>query len=92
MTAPVVVRIFHEFVGGDGHRRGKGLQLIAEGLTRDGIPCPSAYDAARNRHRSGVAWAGSAVRAILLAPRYTADRSGTGSTSRKNCSMSTTSP
>jgi site-specific DNA recombinase len=71
VTAPVVVRIFHEFVGGDGRRRGKGLHLIAEGLTRDGIPCPSAYDAARNRHRSGVAWAGSAVRAILLNPRYT---------------------
>jgi site-specific DNA recombinase len=44
---------------------------IAERLTRDGIPCPSAHDRARNRHRCGLAWSKSAVRAILANPRYT---------------------
>lgn len=64
-TAPIVGRIFWEFL------HGQGLYLIAEGLTKEGIPCPSAYDRARNRHRSGIAWSKSAVRAILLNPRYT---------------------
>ncbi|MGR6998363.1 recombinase family protein [Yinghuangia aomiensis] len=44
---------------------------IAEVLTAESIPCPSAYDRARNRHRCGPAWAKSAVRAILKNPRYT---------------------
>jgi hypothetical protein len=44
---------------------------IAEQLTRDGIPCPSAHDRARNQHRCGLAWSKSAVRAILANPRYT---------------------
>ncbi|GAA0917755.1 recombinase family protein [Nonomuraea longicatena] len=65
VTAPNVARIFAEFV------QGQGLYLIAEGLTKEGVPCPSAYDRARNRHRSGLAWSKSAVRAILLNPRYT---------------------
>jgi site-specific DNA recombinase len=65
VTAPVVARIFQEFVSGHG------FYAIAEGLTRDGIPSPSAYERARNRHRSGRAWSKSAVRAILLNPRYT---------------------
>ncbi len=67
VAAPVVQRIFHEFLGG------KGLYAIAEGLTRDGILSPSAHDPARNRHRqgSGGAWSKLAVRAILQNPRYT---------------------
>lgn len=65
LAAPVVRRIFEEYA------RGKGLYAIAEELTRDGIPCPSAHDRARNPHRSGEAWSKSAVRAILLNPRYT---------------------
>ena len=65
VVAAVVRRIFAEFLAG------KGLGAIAEGLTRDGIPSPSAYDRRRNRHRSGIAWAKSAVRAILKNPRYT---------------------
>ena len=65
VTAPVVVRIFEEYVAG------KGIYAIAEGLTRDGIPCPSAYDPRRNPHRDGRAWSKSAVRAILENPRYT---------------------
>jgi DNA invertase Pin-like site-specific DNA recombinase len=65
VTAPVVARIFEDYVSG------KGLYAIAEGLTRDGVPSPSAYDRARNSHRSGESWGKSAVRAILNNPRYT---------------------
>jgi site-specific DNA recombinase len=64
-TAPIVIRIFAEFLVGSG------IFAIAEGLTRDGIPSPSAHDPARNTHRSGVAWSKGAVRAILTNPRYT---------------------
>jgi site-specific DNA recombinase len=64
-TEHVVGRIFDEFLSG------AGIHLIAEGLARDAIPCPSASDRGRNRHRSGTAWAKSAVRVILTNPRYT---------------------
>ena len=49
-TSDVVRRIFAEYIAG------KGLKAIAEGLTRDGVPSPSAYDPDRNRHRCGIAW------------------------------------
>jgi site-specific DNA recombinase len=65
VTAPVVQRIFAQFLGGDG------MFAIAETLTRDGIPSPSAYDRDRNKHRDGLAWSKSAVRVILTNPRYT---------------------
>ena len=64
-AALVVERIFAEFLAGFG------IFAIAERLTHDGIPCPSAHDRARNRHRCGLAWSKSAVRAILANPRYT---------------------
>ena len=64
-TAPVVKRIFAEFIAG------RGIFAIAEGLTRDGIPSPSAHDPERNSHRNGIAWSKAAVRAILGNPRYT---------------------
>jgi site-specific DNA recombinase len=64
-TAHVVRRIFAEFLGG------RGIFAIAEGLTRDGVPSPSAHDPERNTHRSGIAWSKSAIRAILTNPRYT---------------------
>ncbi|MFF4602551.1 recombinase family protein [Streptomyces sp. NPDC001339] len=64
-TAPIVVRIFTEYL------RGLGIFAIAEGLTRDNIPSPSAHDPARNPHRDTRAWAKTAVRAILANPRYT---------------------
>jgi DNA invertase Pin-like site-specific DNA recombinase len=64
-AAAVVIRIFAEFLAGSG------IFAIAENLTRDGIPSPSAHDPARNAHRSGIAWAKGAVRAILTNPRYT---------------------
>jgi site-specific DNA recombinase len=65
VTAPIVARIFEEYVSG------KGLYAIAERLTRDDVPSPSAYDRRRNPHRRGSAWSKSAVRAILMNPRYT---------------------
>jgi len=64
-AAPVVRRIFALFLAGHG------IYAIAEMLTRDGIPCPSAHDPGRNRYRCGVAWNKFAVRAILTNPRYT---------------------
>jgi len=67
VAAPVVKRIFSEYIAG------AGIYRIAEGLTSDGILSPSAHDPARNRHRvsSGGAWSKQAVRSILLNPRYT---------------------
>lgn len=66
IAAPVVKRIFDQYVSG------RGLHAIAEGLTRDGIPSPSAHDPARNRHRQRGrgAWGKSAIRAIVKNPRY----------------------
>ncbi|XWT37404.1 recombinase family protein [Streptomyces noursei] len=86
VTAPVVVRIFTEYL------RGKGLYAIAEGLTRDGILCPSAHDRARNPHRDGHAWSKSAVRAILRNPATPATKCGTSSARTKSSSTSTTLP
>jgi site-specific DNA recombinase len=60
----VVRRIFDEFAAG------RGIYAIAERLTADSIPSPSAHDPARNPHRCGIAWSKSAVRAIIN-PRYT---------------------
>jgi site-specific DNA recombinase len=65
VAAPMVARIFKEYLSG------RGIFAIAEGLTRDGVPSPSAHDPARNRHRDTRAWSKGAVRSILLNPRYT---------------------
>ncbi|GID32905.1 recombinase family protein [Paractinoplanes brasiliensis] len=65
VTAPVVARIFDEYVSG------RGMTSIARGLTQDGIACPSAYDRARNPHRRTRVWETTAIRAILQNPRYT---------------------
>jgi site-specific DNA recombinase len=67
LASPVVQRIFDEFV------HGRGLHAIAEALTKEGIPSPSAHDPKRNPHRagSGGAWSKVAIRAILQNPRYT---------------------
>ncbi len=64
-AAEVVRRIFAEFLAG------YGIYAIAERLTAEGIPCPSAHDPGRNRHRCGLAWSKGAIRAILMNPRYT---------------------
>ena len=65
VTAPVVRRIFGQYLAGFG------LQGIAEGLTADAILCPSAHDQARNPHHGGIAWSKAAVRSILVNRRYT---------------------
>ncbi|MFF3227168.1 recombinase family protein [Nocardia suismassiliense] len=64
-AAPVVQRIFREYIGG------RGDKAIAEGLNRDGIPCPSAHRPEQNRHRSGDGWQAPTVAAISQNPRYT---------------------
>ncbi|MEU6646191.1 recombinase family protein [Saccharomonospora sp. NPDC046836] len=64
-AAPVVRRIFTSYLVG------QGLYSLAEDLTRDGIPCPSAHDPERNTHRCGTAWSKGAIRTILKNPRYT---------------------
>jgi site-specific DNA recombinase len=66
-AAPVVARIFQEYL------TGRGFYAIAEGLTQDGVLSPSGHDPRRNRHRrtSNGAWSKSAVRGILKNPRYT---------------------
>ncbi|GAA2806838.1 recombinase family protein [Saccharopolyspora taberi] len=64
-AAEVVRRIFAGYLGGKGDR------AIANGLNRDGIPCPSAKRPDQNRHRLADGWQGSTVRSILENPRYT---------------------
>lgn len=68
LTAPIVERIFKMYVGG------QGLRAIAQALTDEQVPSPSAYDPARNRHRDARGWAHSAVRAILRNETYTGRR------------------
>lgn len=64
VTAPVVRRIFEMFAAGSG------LKAIANALTADGVPSPSAHDRARNSHRDPRGWAHSAVRTILRNEKY----------------------
>ncbi|WP_414637411.1 recombinase family protein [Amycolatopsis sp.] len=64
-AAEAVRRMFAEYL------EGKGDRAIANGLNRDGIPCPSARRPDQNRHRLADGWQGSSVRAILENPRYT---------------------
>ncbi|MBB5803568.1 DNA invertase Pin-like site-specific DNA recombinase [Saccharothrix ecbatanensis] len=64
-TAPHVKWIFA--------RRLEGMSVagIARGLNERGVPCPSAADPGRNRHRSGQGWGAPTVKTILENPRYT---------------------
>ena len=55
LAAPVVQRIFRMYVV-----EGYSFRAIAQILTDEGIPSPSAHDPARNRHRDGRGWAFSA--------------------------------
>jgi site-specific DNA recombinase len=50
---------------------GHSMADIACTLNARGVPCPSAYDRARNRHRTGAGWQVRSVAAILTNPRYT---------------------
>jgi site-specific DNA recombinase len=63
-TSPVVERIYRMYADG------AGLRYIAQRLTDDGVPSPSQYDPARNRHRDPRGWSHSALRAILDNPTY----------------------
>lgn len=62
-TAPVVKRIFAMYDAGWGYR------AIAGALEGEGIPSPGEVGPTRHPRSAGV-WTGSAVRAILLNPRY----------------------
>lgn len=64
-AAPVVRRIFAEYLAGSGDR------TIAAGLNRDRVLCPSACRPRQNPHRRADGWQGSTVRSILENPRYT---------------------
>jgi hypothetical protein len=50
---------------------GQPVARIARALNDAGVPCPSAADPGRNRHRTGVAWTVRTVATILSNPRYT---------------------
>lgn len=63
--AAIVRRIYREYLNGSGRT------VIADGLNKEAIPCPSANDRERNRHRSGAEWTKGAVHTILNNPRYT---------------------
>ncbi len=63
-TAQVVEQIFAWRV------EGVGFRAIAARLSEQGVPCPSAADRQRNPHRHGRAWSASAVRAIVMNPKY----------------------
>src|SRR5262245_18092364 len=63
-TSSVVERIYRMYADG------AGLRYIAPQLTDDGVPSPSQYDPARNRHRDPRGWSHSAIRAILDNPTY----------------------
>lgn len=64
-TAPVVARIFRDYLAGCGDK------AIAIALNREGVPCPSAHRPEQNRHRSQDGWQAGTVAAILQNPRYT---------------------
>ncbi|WP_433621041.1 recombinase family protein [Nocardia sp. CA-120079] len=64
-TAPVVQRIFRDYLAGCGDK------AIAIALNREGVPCPSAHRPEQNRHRSRDGWQAGTVAAILQNPRYT---------------------
>ena len=50
---------------------GRSVAGIARELNERGVPCPSAADPERNRHRGGQGWNLRSVAVILANPRYT---------------------
>jgi site-specific DNA recombinase len=50
---------------------GRSVAGIARELNERGVPCPSAADPERNRHRGGQRWNLRSVAVILANPRYT---------------------
>ena len=65
VTAPVVTWMFGQRLAGHSAAR------ITRALNDAGVPCPSAADPGRNRHRTGRGWTLRTVAAILANPRYT---------------------
>jgi site-specific DNA recombinase len=65
VTAPVVTWMFAQRLAGHSAAR------ITRALNDAGVPCPSAADPGRNRHRTGSGWTLRTVAAILANPRYT---------------------
>ena len=65
VTAPHVRRMFAERLAG------RSVAGIARALNERGVPCPSAADPERNRHRGGQVWNLRSVTVILANPRYT---------------------
>ncbi|MGH8990632.1 MAG: recombinase family protein, partial [Acidimicrobiia bacterium] len=70
VTAAVVQRIFADYLSG------KGIRVITDDLTREGVVSPSHYDLKRNRHRAETAgaWGKCGVRSILQNPSYMGKR------------------
>ena len=64
-TAPHVRWMFAERLAG------RSVAGIARELNERGVPCPSAVDPVRNRHRGGQRWNLRSVAVILANPRYT---------------------
>jgi len=64
-TASVVRWMFAQRLAGMSAAR------ITRALNDAGVPCPSASDPGRNRHRTGGGWTLRTVAAILANPRYT---------------------
>ncbi|UJW30006.1 recombinase family protein [Saccharothrix sp. AJ9571] len=65
VTAPHVKWIFAKRLAG------RSAASIARELNERGVPCPSAADPGRNRHRSGRTWSLRTIVEILRNPRYT---------------------
>lgn len=63
-AGPVVTQIF------TWRAAGRSAAAICRELDAGVVPCPSAHDPARNRHRTGSRWTAGAVLAILHNPRY----------------------
>jgi site-specific DNA recombinase len=64
VTGPVVRRIYELYASG------LGLKQIANTLTADGVPSPSAHDRERNKSRDPRGWAHTAIRNILQNEKY----------------------
>ena len=64
-AAPVVRWIFAQRLAGHSVAR------IARALNEAGVPCPSAADPGRNKHRTGAGWTLGTVTTIVQNPRYT---------------------
>ncbi|WP_407664779.1 recombinase family protein [Micromonospora tarensis] len=84
-TAPIVRQIFREFL------TGSGLYAIAEALTSNHVPCPSAHDRARNPTAAASPGPRAPSASSSPTPATQAGRSGTTSALKRSSWTSTTS-